>query len=155
MSYDMPKRIGQGIDLLSDPIRRRLVVLIALGQGQPSRLASRIGLSRPATARQLRLLREAGLITCRRHPADRRRRLYSVEPRRLAQIAAWLAGTEIGRPMTVGDLPLTTAAQPIVEPDKLYAERVGKVSLLRVTVPLERNQIGTGPSRARADDEPR
>ena len=93
----MPKRNGVGIDLLADPTRRRIVSLLALGIGQPSKLAKEMGLSRPAVSRQLRLLRAAGLISVRQHYVDRRRLVYFIEPKRLGQIAAWLAGTEVGR----------------------------------------------------------
>ena len=93
----MPKRNGHGIDLLADPTRRRIVALLALGQGQPSKLAAELGLSRPAIARQLRLLQHAGLVSVRRHYVDRRRLVYFIEPKRLGQITAWLAGTEVGR----------------------------------------------------------
>lgn len=93
----MPKRNGIGIDLLADPTRRRIISLVALGHGEPSKIAVEIGLSRPATSRQLRLLQHAGLISVRRHYVDRRRLVYFVEPRRLGQITAWLAGTEVGR----------------------------------------------------------
>ena len=93
----MPKRNGHGIELLADPTRRRIVALLALGQGQPSRLAAEMGLSRPAISRQLRLLQRAGLITVRRNYVDGRRLVYFIEPRRLGQITAWLAGTEVGR----------------------------------------------------------
>jgi DNA-binding transcriptional ArsR family regulator len=57
----MPKRMAQGIELLADPTRRRIMGLIALHPRRPSGIAAEIGLSRPATSRQLRLLREAGL----------------------------------------------------------------------------------------------
>jgi len=107
----MPKRNGQGIDLLADPTRRRIVALLALGQGQPSKLATEIGLSRPATSRQLRLLQGAGLITVRRHYVDRRRLVYFIEPRRLGQITAWLAGTEVGRAFPT--TPVTRAIVPL------------------------------------------
>ena len=94
----MPRRNGTGIDLLADPTRRRLVALIALTQyGQPTKLAKQIGLSRPATSRQLRILAEAGLIRSRRDMSDGRKVVYSIEPRRMGQIMAWLAGTEVGR----------------------------------------------------------
>jgi hypothetical protein len=56
-----------------------------------------MGLSRPAITRQLRLLQQAELVSVRRHYADKRRRVYFIEPRRLGQITAWLAGTEVGR----------------------------------------------------------
>ena len=36
----MPKRNGIAIDLLADPTRRRIVSLLALGAGEPSKLAA-------------------------------------------------------------------------------------------------------------------
>jgi len=93
----MPKRNGSGIDLLADPTRRRIVGLLAIGLGRPSKLAAEIGLSRSATTRQLRLLERAGLISARPGYVDRRTVIYYIEPVRLGQIAAWLAGTEVGR----------------------------------------------------------
>ncbi len=93
----MPRRNGSGIELLADPTRRRIVALLALAQRRPSKLATETGLSRPATSRQLRLLARAGLISARRGYVDRRTVVYYIEPVRLGQIAAWLAGTEVGR----------------------------------------------------------
>ncbi len=93
----MPKRNGTGIDLLADPTRRRIIALLALGHRRPSKLAGELGLSRPATTRQLRLLHQAGLIAARPHYVDRRVVIYFIEPQRLGQITAWLAGTEVGR----------------------------------------------------------
>ncbi len=99
----MPKRNGKGIELLADPTRRAIVALLALEAGkpnmgrQPSMIAREIGRSRPATSRQLRLLREAGLISVRQHFVDGRRVVYFIDPRRLGQITAWLAGTELAR----------------------------------------------------------
>lgn len=93
----MPKRNGHGIELLADPTRRGIVALLALGVGQPSKIAMEIGRSRPATSRQLRLLHRAGLISVRHHYLDGRRVVYFIDPQRLGQITAWLAGTEVGR----------------------------------------------------------
>ena len=106
----MPKRNGHGIELLADPTRRRIIALLALGHGQPSKLAQEIGLSRPATSRQLRLLQKAGLVSMRRHYVDRRRVVYFIEPQRLGQIAAWLAGTEVGRAFPAGPTASGTEA---------------------------------------------
>lgn len=96
----MPKRNGSGIELLADPTRRQLIAALALRPRRPSSLAREIGLSRPATTRQLHLLRDAGLIRSARSMADRRAILFSIDPRTHGQITAWLAGTEIGRPTT-------------------------------------------------------
>jgi predicted ArsR family transcriptional regulator len=93
----MPKRNGSGIELLADPTRRRLIAALALRPRRPSSLAKEIGLSRPATTRQLHLLLAAGLVRWTRSHADRRVLLFSIEPRAHGQITAWLAGTEVGR----------------------------------------------------------
>ena len=93
----MPKRNGQGIELLADPTRRAIVALLALGVWQPSKIAREIGRSRPATSRQLRLLHKAGLVSVRHHFVDGRRVVYFIDPKRHGQITAWLAGTEVGR----------------------------------------------------------
>jgi DNA-binding MarR family transcriptional regulator len=92
----MPKRNGQGIALLADETRRRIVALLAGRPMRPSAVAQELGLSRPAVSRQLALLQEARLV--RRYPsmADRRAYLYSVEPEAKGRIIAWLAGTEVG-----------------------------------------------------------
>jgi DNA-binding transcriptional ArsR family regulator len=92
----MPKRNGTGIALLADPTRRRIVALLALRPRRPSAIAHEIGRSRPAVSRQLRLLREAGLIRVLVVPFDGRTVLYAIDSRQHGRITAWLAGTEIG-----------------------------------------------------------
>jgi DNA-binding transcriptional ArsR family regulator len=92
----MPKRNGPGITLLADPTRRSIVGLLALRPRRPSAIASQIGRSRPATSRQLRLLREAGLIRVLPAPFDGRATLYAIDPEAHGRITAWLAGTEVG-----------------------------------------------------------
>jgi DNA-binding transcriptional ArsR family regulator len=111
-SIDMPKRNGPGIELLADPTRRRIIAALAVVPRRPSILATELGLSRPATTRQLKLLRDAGLVRASRSAADGRVRLYVIEPRAHGRITAWLAGTEIGRPVAMrihraGTAPLT------------------------------------------------
>lgn len=94
----MPSRNGQGIELLADPTRRRLIAALALRPQRPSGLAQLLGLSRPATSRHLGLLRHAGLVRSSRSMADRRALLFTIDPRSHGQITAWLAGTDVGRP---------------------------------------------------------
>lgn len=92
----MPRRNGIGIALLADPTRRRMIQLIAVHPRRPSALAREVGRSRPAMSRQLRILREAGLIRELPVPHDRRGALFGLDPDNLGRIVAWLAGTEIG-----------------------------------------------------------
>jgi len=93
----MPHRCGPGIELLADPTRRQIIALLAVRALRPSTIATELGLSRPATTRQLHLLRDAGLILSTPSLVDRRAVLYSIRPRQHGPITAWLAGTGVGR----------------------------------------------------------
>ena len=93
----MPHRCGPGIELLADPTRRQIIALLAVRALRPSTIATELGLSRPATTRQLGLLRDAGLILSTPSLVDRRAVLYSIRPRQHGPITAWLAGTGVGR----------------------------------------------------------
>ena len=68
------------LDILGDPVRRRLVELLA-SQDQPAGDVSRVveqefAISQPAVARHLRVLREAGFVSVRPEGA---RRIYRLE----------------------------------------------------------------------------
>ncbi len=97
---DVPKRNGQGIELLADRTRRRIIAALAIRPRRPSSLALEIGLSRPALSRQLHLLQDAGLIRSSHSLTDGRVILFSLEHGQHGRILAWLAGTEIARPTT-------------------------------------------------------
>jgi DNA-binding transcriptional ArsR family regulator len=94
----MAKRNGTGIALLADETRRRIVALLAVRPRRPSAIAAELGLSRPATSRQLRLLEQAGLIWAFRSRLDGRGVVYSINPSAHGRIIAWLAGTDVGLP---------------------------------------------------------
>ena len=91
----MPLRTADGIEVLADPTRRRIVALLAARVWHPADIASAIGLSRPAVSRQLRLLTEAGLVRWRWSPIDGRGRDYFIDPRMREPIIAWLAGVDL------------------------------------------------------------
>ena len=92
----MPRRNGSGVALLADPLRLRIVALLALGPRRPSVVAEQLGISRSAATRHLHLLKAAGLVGSQPTMLDRRRIVYYIEPRKLGVITAWLAGTRIG-----------------------------------------------------------
>ncbi len=92
----MPKRNGSGIALLADETRRRIVAMVAIRPRRPSSIAAELGLSRSATSRQLRLLKQAGLIRMMPFRADDRGSLYGIDPVAHGRITAWLAGTDVG-----------------------------------------------------------
>jgi DNA-binding transcriptional ArsR family regulator len=105
----MSKRNGPGIELLADSTRRRLIAAISIRPRRPSSLAEEIGLSRPATTRQLHLLEEAGLIRATRSILDRRGIAFAIDPRSHGPITAWLAGTHVGRRL---NLTIADATDP-------------------------------------------
>ncbi|RKN08447.1 ArsR family transcriptional regulator [Streptomyces radicis] len=76
---------------IADPVRREILVMLRHTRLSAGEIAERFSVSRPAVSRHLRVLRESGLVT---DEADGRRRLYALDPSRLAQLTAWLAQFE-------------------------------------------------------------
>jgi DNA-binding transcriptional ArsR family regulator len=72
---------------LSDPTRRRIVELLAEGELSAGEIASQFPTARPGISRHLRVLRQHGLVRAR---AEGQRRLYSLDPRPLEELDAWL-----------------------------------------------------------------
>src|SRR5258706_4131816 len=101
----MARRMAEGIELLADPTRRRIVALVAARVWHPRDIAAAIGLSRPAVSRQLSLLTGGGLLRRRTSPIDRRSRDYFIDPAMREPIIAWLAGVDLRN------------VRPIVRPD--------------------------------------
>ena len=75
-------------EVLADPTRRRILDLLRERPRLVGELTEELGLSQPGTSKQLRVLREAGLVVVR---PDAQRRWYELRPEPLAEIDAWLA----------------------------------------------------------------
>jgi DNA-binding transcriptional ArsR family regulator len=79
-------------DILGDPVRRRILELLAEGEHASGAIVEAIqaefGISQPAVSQHLKVLREAGFATVR---VDGPRRLYTIEPAPLREADAWLA----------------------------------------------------------------
>jgi DNA-binding transcriptional ArsR family regulator len=75
-------------EALADPIRRRIMELLAGGEWSAGDIAAEFAISRPGVSRHLRVLRESGLVRAR---GEGQRRLYSVDPGPLAEVEQWLA----------------------------------------------------------------
>jgi DNA-binding transcriptional ArsR family regulator len=72
---------------LANPVRRRLLELLADGPRTAGDLAAQFELSRPAVAEHLQVLRRAALV--RDEPVGRQRHYHlTTEP--LAQVSEWL-----------------------------------------------------------------
>ncbi|WP_426182155.1 ArsR/SmtB family transcription factor [Microbacterium sp. TWP3-1-2b2] len=82
-------------DVLSDPVRRRILELLVDGEAPAGHISTVIeqefGISQPAVSQHLRVLREQGFATVR--PAGARR-LYTVDPHGLQQASEWLSPFE-------------------------------------------------------------
>ena len=76
---------------IADPTRRRLLELLSKGAQPVNDLADRFKVSLSAVSQQLRLLREADLVTVQRVG---RQRWYRLNARPLEQVADWVADYE-------------------------------------------------------------
>lgn len=78
------------LDILGDPVRRRILELLADGETSAGDLGRVIegefGISQPAVSQHLRVLRESGFATAR---PDGQRRLYALEPIQLQAADEW------------------------------------------------------------------
>lgn len=80
-----------GFQVISDPVRRRIVELLADGEasaGEVGRIISEeFQLSQPGVSQHLKVLRDNGFVTVR---AEGARRLYRIVPGPLQEIDSWL-----------------------------------------------------------------
>ena len=80
-------------NVLGDPVRRRILELLADGERTSGAVCSVIqeefGISQPAVSQHLKVLRENGFATVR---PERTRRLYGVAPEALRDVDAGLDG---------------------------------------------------------------
>ena len=91
-------------DVLGDPVRRRILELLAGGEQSSGNvvevISEEFGIGQPAVSMQLKVLRESGFATVR---ADGRRRLYAIDSaplaagRRLAVAVPPVLGATAGR----------------------------------------------------------
>ena len=78
-------------DVLGDPVRRRILELLADGERSAGEVTAVIradfGISQPAVSQHLKVLRDNGFATVR---PDGARRLYAVDDTALREADAWL-----------------------------------------------------------------
>ncbi|MER6676697.1 metalloregulator ArsR/SmtB family transcription factor [Streptomyces sp. NPDC000983] len=78
-------------DVLGDPVRRRILELLATGERASGEIGAVIreefGISQPAVSQHLKVLRENGFAAVR---AEGTRRLYAVDTEPLRQVDDWL-----------------------------------------------------------------
>lgn len=78
-------------DVLGDPVRRRILELLADGELPAGEITSTVqrefGISQPGVSQHLRVLRESGFTSVRPEGA---RRLYAVDSGPLKEVDEWL-----------------------------------------------------------------
>ncbi|WP_129790856.1 helix-turn-helix transcriptional regulator [Sphingosinicella sp. CPCC 101087] len=78
-------------DVLGDPVRRRILELLAGGEQSSGSIVEVIqhefGISQPAVSQHLKVLRESGFATVR---ADKQKRIYAVDTAPLKEVDQWL-----------------------------------------------------------------
>jgi DNA-binding transcriptional ArsR family regulator len=83
------------LDVLGDPVRRRILVMLVDGELSAGEIAAAIrdefGISQPAVSQHLKVLREHGFATVR---PEGTRRLYAVDPHGPQEASQWLSPFE-------------------------------------------------------------
>jgi DNA-binding transcriptional ArsR family regulator len=78
-------------DILGDPVRRRILELLAEGELASGAIAgvvqAEFGISQPAVSQHLRVLRDSGFATVR---PEGTRRLYAIEAAPFRELDEWL-----------------------------------------------------------------
>jgi DNA-binding transcriptional ArsR family regulator len=78
-------------DVLGDPVRRRILELLADGEALAGQLSEIVrgefGISQPAVSQHLKVLRENGFATVR---VDGARRVYALDPGPFREVDDWL-----------------------------------------------------------------
>jgi len=78
------------LDALGEPVRRRIVELLAGGPTPVGRLAEQLPVGRPAVSKHLRVLVNAGLV---QSSSVGTRNLYALADGGLAPLQQWIAAT--------------------------------------------------------------
>jgi DNA-binding transcriptional ArsR family regulator len=80
-------------DVLGDPVRRRILELLADGEHASGEVVAviqrELGLSQPNVSQHLKVLRESGFASVR---AEGTRRIYALETGPLREVDTWLGG---------------------------------------------------------------
>ena len=99
MSYEMPD--SALFRALADDTRRAILAALIEEPLAVHQLTALFDISRPAVSKHLRVLVDAGLVTCRRVGKEN---VYRVEAEPLRAVADWLARFWAGRLQTLKDL---------------------------------------------------
>ena len=79
--------VSATMEVLAEPARRQIVAFLAEGEAPVGDIASQFNSTVSAVSQHLKVLREAGVVRVR---PQAQQRFYSIEPKALAEAAAWL-----------------------------------------------------------------
>src|SRR5208283_2119227 len=82
---------SDAFNAVSEPRRRQILDLLALGERPVNDLVASLGLAQPQVSKHLRVLREVGLVSVR---GSGQQRLYSLNAERLKVIYDWVRDFE-------------------------------------------------------------
>jgi DNA-binding transcriptional ArsR family regulator len=74
--------------VLAEPTRRRILDHLRASDSSVGELVQTLAVSQPAVSKHLKVLREAGFVSCR---IARQQRIYRIETTPLEAVDAWLA----------------------------------------------------------------
>lgn len=81
-------RMNTIFDVIADPTRRRILDLLRERPRLVGELVDALAISQPGVSKQLKVLRDAGLVRVER---DAQRRRYELQPEPLAEVDDWLS----------------------------------------------------------------
>jgi len=75
-------------EVIAEPTRRKILDLLRSSELSVTDLVQTLGLAQPAVSKHLKVLRDAGLVSCE---VDAQRRLYRLRPEPLRELDSWVA----------------------------------------------------------------
>jgi DNA-binding transcriptional ArsR family regulator len=78
---------GATLEVIAEPSRRRILDELLLGEQSVSSLVERLSMAQPVISKNLRILREAGLVQVR---PEGQRRYYSLQLEPFLELDEWL-----------------------------------------------------------------
>ncbi|TYB37215.1 helix-turn-helix transcriptional regulator [Micromonospora sp. AP08] len=78
---------GDAFAVLAEPTRRRILDRLRRSESSVGDLVASLGMSQPAVSKHLKVLREAGLVSCR---TAAQQRIYRIDVRPLRAVDDWL-----------------------------------------------------------------
>ena len=96
IAADIQPAIDDTLAALADPVRRRVVELLAQRPMRPGELVRELGTSASSLSKHLRVLRRRGLVGESHPEFDARVRIYTLRSAPMVELRSWLDTAERG-----------------------------------------------------------